>query len=904
MPAPTAINPATSQSALLKSEYADHERSPWETQARTANAAGDSRSSFVSESTSFLSKPYANASPRHNQTTDRSPPRGNSGRPPLPTMSPLGTVTSVQRGPSGAQHDDQRLLSTHLNDQPLTLHIPKTQDLPRIADAFALGTSDGQPHERRVHPPSLQRQLQGTSLPSFASFKEHTTSYSDKSDIERAGVGAMSTSLPCYTCTKLSPLVTEMAGTMIGLDDIVQSLCHKNTNGPVEHTTDDPVHTAQWILERLRLAQRDLQDMMRRAGLGYAYQQPTPLTGGQSRPCSPSNPMKRQASWDRDEALIPKRPRSGECAGQPLRAAFVPARRPSIDPTASRINCSPRIINPVPAPAAAQPGSPIHSGRPLQPLPSPSSIAAYPPKTVPTDTSVLQQPARSPATSYQPSGPVHNASASSASSAHMADLQQQMTLKTLALQTLQGEYASLLQKLQRERLKSQTIEKKTSVADQEMSELVGKNEDLLDANKTLEARLEECEKKREAERLDAVREKEQWGRMLDMSGRLQAKQAEERQKLADERDNLRVRVAAYEEKDTLRGDRLRTTPEPQCNDAVATFEQQGSGRQATSEPDQRAMCDVAGLQREVGMLKSKIEVLRSSLQKMKRYNEETSSRTRDWLQHSSSLFHAIDRALIDEPRPGWSGSPLAETVTMSANETMPPAPAGKATLAPTPPRMTAPSKSQVMLPDTQQLGSNVQPSTSSEEPWEVHGPETVHIPTLEEYRPPQPLNGRSYQAKSDRSYHAQPMAEIPKRPSPSAQSDSPGRNEHTQGEQISRSLAHESSRSRLSDPHKSHTVTPNQAATSQPSPPALPRIIDSPSSSFNGPDQARSQVPVNPANQLRAVKAENGQGLSSPTLFKHHGMETPRGLGPFRQWDDLQKSEAAEAMPPPPRPVA
>ncbi|KAH9822947.1 hypothetical protein Tdes44962_MAKER00775 [Teratosphaeria destructans] len=697
---------------------------------------------------------------------------------------------------------------------------------------------------------------------------------------------------------------------MAGLDDIVQSLCKNSINGPIDHPTDDPVQTAQWILERIRLAQRDLQDT-RRAGLGHAYQQPTPLTGGQSRPCSPSNPMKRQASWDRDEGLIPKRPRSGESPGQPLRAAFVPARRPSVDPAVSQITCSPRNINSVPASAAAQPGSPIHSGRPLQPLLSPSSIAAYPPNAVPTETPVLQQSARSPAKTYQSSGLAHNASASSASSAHMADLQHQVTLKTLALQTLQGEYASLLQKLQRERLKSQTIEKKSNVADQEMSELVGKNEDLIDANKTLEARLEECEKKREAERLDAVREKEQWGRMLDMSGRLQAKQAEERQKLADERDSLRVRVAAYEEKDPhLRGKRLRTTPEPRRNDAVAIFEQQGSGRQATSEPDQRALCDVAGLQQEVGMLKSKIEILRSSLQQMKRYNEETSSRTRDWLQHSSSLFHAIDRALVDEARQGRPEYPLVETTPTSATETSSPAPAGKTILAPIPPRMTvptrmtAPIKSQVMLPDTQSLGSNVQPPTSRDEAREVRGPEPVSIPTLEESRPPQPCSGSPSQTNNDRSYHAQPMTDTPQRLSPATPSGSPGRNERRQGEQTSRFQAHESSHGRVSEPHESHGVPPTQAARSRPaSPPALPRILDPHASSPDGPDKPRLPVPVDP---LRAVKAETGQGFSSPALFKRasHGIETPRGVGPFRQWDDLQKSEAAEAMPPPPRPVA
>lgn len=81
-------------------------------------------------------------------------------------------------------------------------------------------------------------------------------------------------------------------------------------------------------------------------------------------------------------------------------------------------------------------------------------------------------------------------------SAHIADLQHQVTLKSLALQTLQSEYASLLQKLQRERVKSQAFEKKFSIADAEVTELNEKISDLTELNALLTSEIQEYDRRR------------------------------------------------------------------------------------------------------------------------------------------------------------------------------------------------------------------------------------------------------------------------------------------------------------------------------------------------------------------------------------------------------------------------
>lgn len=172
----------------------------------------------------------------------------------------------------------------------------------------------------------------------------------------------------------------------------------------------------------------------------------------------------------------------------------------------------------------------------MRALPSPSSMA-YPSTAVPSFPPTIQS-FGSPTESHQRTASTHTPSTNSVTSAHIADLQHQVTLKSLGLRSLEAEYASLLQKLQRERVKSQTIEKKTSVADQEVNDLTSKNEELTEHVKTLEAQVEGLEEKRELERVEVAKDKEQWGRMLDMSGRIQAKHSEERQKLKDENDDL------------------------------------------------------------------------------------------------------------------------------------------------------------------------------------------------------------------------------------------------------------------------------------------------------------------------------------------------------------------------------
>lgn len=298
--------------------------------------------------------------------------------------------------------------------------------------------------------------------------------------------------------------------------------------------------------------------------------------------------------------------------------------------------------------------SPSMQGRSLRPLPSPSSLA-YQPSVAHSVAGHGPQSMSSP-TSYHPGSSIHTATTSSAASQHIADLQHQVTLKSLALQTLQSEYASLLQKLQRERLKSQAIEKKTNVADLEVNDLTTRNEELTEQVKSLETQVEEIERRREAERADATKEKDQWGRMLDMSGRLQAKNAEERQRLLDEKNSLEQRVLAYERDSEARflqmkknmGDRFgsprKGSPAPQTEPAKAVV---GSRESALVENQASE-----ALQRENLLLRARLDVMRSALDDIRRQNNATEDREREVAKQRSGMKEAIDHALHEDERLG------------------------------------------------------------------------------------------------------------------------------------------------------------------------------------------------------------------------------------------------------------
>ena len=476
---------------------------------------------------------------------------------------------------------------------------------------------------------------------------------------------------------------------------------------------------------------------------GYPFAQPpTSYPGVSSRTASPPSALKRPADrWEQDELPLPKRPRSGASFSEVSRTiGRREDRRASID-FAPR---SPPPTESVPGSAYPRIGSPGLSARPHRTLPSPSSVA-YPPSAAPSLAPATAPSVGSPTTSYQPAVSIHTASASSATSAHIADLQHQVTLKSLALQTLQSEYASLLQKLQRERVKSQTIEKKTSVADQEVNELTSRNEDLIEQVKALEVQLEECEKKRESERLTAASERDQWTKLLALDRQLQSKTAEEKQKLREEKSLLSQRVAAYEDENYSRSDQLKRSNISQTNASRSDSDVRvnGEGSNLTSAATAGGFSpanategtnnDVESLKAEVIFLKNRIAILRYCLGEVKRRNEHLGEKSQEAVDRNGDIAAAIDRALEHDDATAKTNTPGEQAQTSALSPSMVPEghtnssrtlslstnhvelPSATQTTASLSSTVSMASVARAVSPGPAELGFHVAPSTSTPE---------------------------------------------------------------------------------------------------------------------------------------------------------------------------------------------
>lgn len=121
---------------------------------------------------------------------------------------------------------------------------------------------------------------------------------------------------------------------------------------------------------------------------------------------------------------------------------------------------------------------------------------------------------------------------------HAADLQRQITLKTLTLQTLQSEYSSLLAKFHRERTRSQTIEKKAQAAEKEINTLTSQNEDLTDQASRLDEALTASDAKFDELRADFAREKKQFVSILGNGSKLMERYVADRRAWSKERAEL------------------------------------------------------------------------------------------------------------------------------------------------------------------------------------------------------------------------------------------------------------------------------------------------------------------------------------------------------------------------------
>ena len=95
-------------------------------------------------------------------------------------------------------------------------------DLPRISPAYTGHTPEQYSYSGSS---KSSRAQQTTSLPSFASFQEQASRADDPDEVE---IAPMSSRISCYLCSKLRPMVREVAIAVRELDENVQSFSNKS----------------------------------------------------------------------------------------------------------------------------------------------------------------------------------------------------------------------------------------------------------------------------------------------------------------------------------------------------------------------------------------------------------------------------------------------------------------------------------------------------------------------------------------------------------------------------------------------------------------------------------------------------------------------------------------------------
>ncbi|KAF2823422.1 hypothetical protein CC86DRAFT_67297 [Ophiobolus disseminans] len=266
------------------------------------------------------------------------------------------------------------------------------------------------------------------------------------------------------------------------------------------------------------------------------------------------------------------------------------------------------------------PQSPMQAPQPLRSaiLPSPSALNFPNAPTLPS----LSPPSAAGHTSAQ--------------SAHLQDLQHQISVKTLAFQTLQREYDSLLQKLERQRTKCATLEKKFEVSDVEINGLTDEKEKMQVQVMALEGQVEELQSSRDEARRQLVANGAQYMRIMEMANKLQAQGADDKKKWEAERCELEQRIRILEEamvtgtEQNSSGAETRPGESPDVSSPVVL-----PHNLATPSASQFETINV--LRAEVGRLRSRTHTLEAALQTMRRESISIQAAARQLVESGGRL---------------------------------------------------------------------------------------------------------------------------------------------------------------------------------------------------------------------------------------------------------------------------
>ncbi|KAI4637549.1 hypothetical protein J4E83_000366 [Alternaria metachromatica] len=251
-------------------------------------------------------------------------------------------------------------------------------------------------------------------------------------------------------------------------------------------------------------------------------------------------------------------------------------------------------------------------------LPSPSSFNFHISQSLPS----ISPPAMS-----QTLGP----------STSLHDLQQQISLKTSELRTLQREYGTLLQSLERQKTTCATLERKLEINDGEVSNLMDEKDRLSAQVSTMEGQMEELQQSRDEARQQLIANGAQYMQIMDMANRLQAQSTEEKRAWEAEKAGLEQRILLLEEAMVAGTETSVPISDTEQQPGITTDPSPVDFTQSTSSSVSSQRETIIVLRAEISRLRARTQALEAAVQTMRRESLSIQEAARHILESSGKM---------------------------------------------------------------------------------------------------------------------------------------------------------------------------------------------------------------------------------------------------------------------------
>ncbi|KAI4691905.1 uncharacterized protein J4E84_002873 [Alternaria hordeiaustralica] len=220
------------------------------------------------------------------------------------------------------------------------------------------------------------------------------------------------------------------------------------------------------------------------------------------------------------------------------------------------------------------------------------------------------------------------------------DLQQQISLKTSELRTLQREYGTLLQSLERQKTTCATLERKLEINDGEVIHLMDEKDRLSAQVSTMEGQMEELQQSRDEARQQLIANGAQYMQIMDMANRLQAQSTEEKRAWEAEKAGLEQRIRLLEE---------AMVAGTETSVSVSDTEQQPGITPDPSPVDFTHSTNISVSQREtiivlraeISRLRARTQALEAAVQTMRRESLSIQTAARQILESSGKMDETL-----------------------------------------------------------------------------------------------------------------------------------------------------------------------------------------------------------------------------------------------------------------------